>query len=30
MYLLGRSPMIDAMVLIDEVDSFEIYKVTLN
>ena len=30
MYLLGRSPMIDAMVLIDEVLSVEIYKLPKN
>ena len=30
MYLLGRSPMIDAMVLIDEVHSLEIYKLPKN
>ena len=30
MHLLGRSPMIDAMVLIDEVHSVEIYKLPKN
>ena len=30
MYLLGGSPMIDAMVLIDEVHSLEIYKLPKN